>query len=106
MTVSDILPTFRMVVTFRLAPRRMMANFRIFFAVNFTPARWSCRLAVAVDEHTDEHGDDGRADDVEWQQRLDALGEQRDDEREPRSRRVAFDLSGNGAHGDLTSLCR
>ena len=37
MTVSDILPTFRMVVTFRLAPRRMMANFRIFFAVNFTP---------------------------------------------------------------------
>ena len=63
-------------------------------------------LAVAVDEHTDEHGDDGRADDVEWQQRLDALGEQRDDEREREARRVAFDLSGNGAHGDLTSLCR
>ena len=63
-------------------------------------------LAVAVDEHTDEHGDDGRADDVERQQGLDALGEQSDDEREREARRVAFDLSGNGAHGDLTSLCR
>ena len=63
-------------------------------------------LAVAVDEHTDEHGDDGRADDVERQQGLDALGEQRDNEREREARRVAFDLSGNGAHGDLTFLCR
>ena len=59
-----------------------------------------------VDKHADEKRDDGRADDVERQQGLDALGEQRDDEREREARRVAFDLSGNGAHGDLTSLCR
>ena len=60
-------------------------------------------LAVAVDEHTDKHGDDGRADDVERQKRLDALGEQRDDEREHKARRVAFDLIGKGVHGDLTA---
>ena len=60
-------------------------------------------LAVAVDEHTDKHGDDGRVDDVERQQRLDALGEQRDDERERKARRVAFDLIGKGVHGDLTA---
>ena len=37
MTVSENLPTVSTVVMFRLAPRRMMANFRIFFEVNLTP---------------------------------------------------------------------
>ena len=37
MTVSENLPTVSTVVMFRLAPSRMMANFRIFFEVNLMP---------------------------------------------------------------------
>ena len=37
MTVSEKRPTVSTVRMFRLAPSRMMANFRIFFEVNFTP---------------------------------------------------------------------
>ena len=37
MTVRENFPTVRTVVMFRLAPRRMMANFRIFLEVKRIP---------------------------------------------------------------------
>ena len=37
MTVSDILPTVRMVVMFRESPSKIMASFKSFLDVNFRP---------------------------------------------------------------------
>ena len=38
MTVKDIFPTCSMVVMFRESPSNIMANFNIFFEVNFKPS--------------------------------------------------------------------
>lgn len=65
-TVRENLPTVSTVRIFRLAPSRIIANFRIFFDVNLIPGRChAVRLVKGIHNHTDKHGDDRRPDKVQ-----------------------------------------